>query len=95
VKETVETDITGHNCCGEDDGTMKPKRTKNTISPPLAEIPGADRDLLAHAYKAGLIVSWRQDHERGYRLTLGDRRDEYVEITKLSSYLEGLSKGAS
>lgn len=73
---------------------MKPKRTKNPISPPLAEISGADRDLLAHAYKAGLIVSWRQDHGHGYRLTLGDRRDEYVEITKLSSYLERLSKGA-
>ena len=76
---------------------MKPKRTKKTIltHPPLAEISGSDRDVLTHAYKTGLIVGWRHDSERGYRLTLGDRRDEYVETTKLTSYLEKLRKSAS
>ena len=76
---------------------MKPKRTKNTVPthPPLTEISGGDRDVLTHAYKTGLIVGWRHDSERGYRLTLGDRRDEYVEVAKLTSYLEKLRKGAS
>ena len=75
---------------------MKPKRIKNTIPTPpaLAEISGNDRDLLTNAYKTGLIAGWKQDSERGYRLTLGDRRDEYVEITKLSHYLEKLRKSA-
>ena len=75
---------------------MKPKRIKNTIPTPpaLAEISGSDRNLLINAYKTGLIVGWRQDRERGYRLTLGDRRDEYVEVTKLSSYLERLRKAS-
>ena len=81
----------------EDNRTMKPKRTKNTIPahPPLADISGSDRDVLTHAYKTGLIVGWKRDIERGYRLTLGDRRDEYVEITKLTSYLDRLRKAAS
>jgi hypothetical protein len=59
------------------------------------EISGADRDLLTHAYKAGLILGWKHDSERGYRLTLGDRRDEYVEMTKVSSYLEKLRISSS
>jgi len=76
---------------------MKPKRTKATIPTPpaLAEISGNDRDLLTNAYKTGLIFGWKRDSERGYRLTLGDQRDEYIEIAKLSSYLERLRKGAS
>ena len=76
---------------------MKPKRIKDTIPTPpaLAEISGNDRGLLTNAYKTGLIVGWKQDRERGYRLTLRDRGDEYVEITKLSSYLERLGKRAS
>ncbi len=75
---------------------MKPKRPRGTVPPPppLAEISGSDRDLLAHAYKAGLILGWKHDSERGYRLTLGDRRDEYVEVTKLSSHLEKLRNGS-
>ena len=75
---------------------MKTRRIKvKTPAPPtLAEMSGNDRDLLTKAYKSCLIVGWRQDSERGYRLTLGDRRDEYVEITKLSSYLEKLRKSA-
>ena len=76
---------------------MKAKRTKDAVPtlPPLAEILGSDRAALTDAYKSGLIVGWRRDTERGYRLTLGDRRDEYVEIAKLTSYLEKLRKAAS
>ena len=75
---------------------MKPKRRKDAIPapPPLPEISESDRTGLTNAYKTGLIVGWRRDRERGYRLTLGDRRDEYVEITKLTSYLERLRKSA-
>ncbi len=69
---------------------MKSKRPLTTPPPPLPEISGLDRELLKTAYKAGLILGWKQDRERGYRLTLGDRRDEYVENTKLSSYLDKL-----
>ena len=76
---------------------MRAKRTKDAIptAPPPAEASGPDRELLTDAYKAGLIVAWRHDRERGYRLTLGNRRDEYVEMAKLSSYLERLRKVAS
>ena len=75
---------------------MKPKRTKaaTPAPPPLAEMSGNDRDVLTTAYKTGLIVGWSRDHERGYRLTLGDRRDEYVEIAKLTTYLDKLRKNA-
>ena len=73
---------------------MKSKRTKEPIptSPPAVEISQSNRDLLADAYKTGLIVGWRNESERGCRLTLGDRRDEYVEVAKLAGYLESLRK---
>ena len=78
---------------------MKAKRTKATTPgsppPPLAEMSGADREVLARAYKTGLIAGWSRDSERGYRLALRDSRDEYVEIAKLTSYLEKLRKTAS
>ena len=75
---------------------MKPKRTKLTSPPPVfAEISVADRDLLTNAYKTGLIANWRRDSELNCRLTLGNGRDEYVEITKLSGYLEKLRKNTS
>ena len=75
---------------------MRQKRTKVKVPvpPTLAEMSGNDRDLLTKAYKSGLIVGWRQDSERGYRLTLGDRRDEYVDITRLSHYLDKLRQSA-
>jgi len=75
---------------------MKAKRTPRTVpatSP--TEIPGPDRDLLTHAYKAGLILAWKHDHERGYQVTVDNRPDEYVETTKLSSYLEKLRSVSS
>ena len=77
---------------------MKPKRTKAKATPPpqpLAEMSRHDREALASAYKTGLIMAWSRDSERGYRLTLSDRLDEYVESTKLTSYLEKLRKTAS
>ena len=58
------------------------------------ECSTTDRALLIDAYKAGLIVAWKRDAERGYRLTFRDRPDEYVEVAKLTRYLEKLN-GAS
>jgi hypothetical protein len=73
---------------------MRAKRTKSTIpaASPVVEISGQDRELLTNAYKTALIAGWKYDGERGYRVTLGNRRDEYVEIAKLSTYLERLRK---
>ena len=48
--------------------------------------------MLVAAYKSGLISGWKSDREHGYRLTLADARDEYVEVAKLTSYLEDLRK---
>jgi hypothetical protein len=73
---------------------MKKTRSKATTAapPPLAEMSRGDRDVLADAYKSGLISGWKADREHGYRLTLGASRDEYVEVAKLTTYLEGLRK---
>jgi len=51
--------------------------------------------VLIGAYKRGLISAWRRDNEQGYRLTLGQRGDTYVEVGKLARYLEGLVKSGS
>jgi len=72
---------------------MKAPRTKTT--PSTQEISGRDRELLASAYKAGLIAGWKHDRERGYRVSLGNRRDEFVEVTNLSGYLEKLRSGVA
>jgi len=50
-----------------------------------------DRAVLADAYKSRLISGWKIDRDHGYRLTLAGR-DEYVEVAKLTAYLEGLRK---
>jgi hypothetical protein len=71
---------------------MKASRTK--APPPTEEISGSDRALLVSAYKAGLIAGWKHDRERGYCLSLGNHRDEYVEVTHLSGYLDKLRRGA-
>jgi hypothetical protein len=71
---------------------MRAKRTKELPVPAPGEVSQSDRDVLTGAYKSGLIVGWKRDNEQGYRLTLGDRRDMYVEVTKLARYLEGLRK---
>jgi hypothetical protein len=81
---------------GEGERNLRPKRTKSVIPavPSPIECSTTDRALLTDAYKAGRIVAWKRDAERGYRLTFGDRRDEYVEVAKLPRYLEKLN-GAS
>ena len=71
---------------------MKAPRTTGT--PPTPEISGSDRALLVSAYKAGLIAGWKHDRERGYCLSLGNHRDQYVEVTHLSGYLEKLRGSA-
>ena len=38
--------------------------------------------------------AWKHDGERGYRLTVPGRQDDYVEPAKLTSYLEKL-RGAA
>jgi hypothetical protein len=74
--------------------TMKAKRLKEAPAV-IPAVSGSDHAVLVAAYKSGLILGWKLDHERGYRLTLVDRRDDYVETTKLSAYVEKLRKEAS
>ncbi|HSE94992.1 MAG TPA: hypothetical protein VLD61_03825 [Methylomirabilota bacterium] len=62
--------------------------------PDAVEVSTSDREALAKAYQAGLILSWKGDAERGFRLTLAGRPDEYVEVAKLTRYLAGL-RGAA
>jgi hypothetical protein len=56
--------------------------------------------VLTRAYKAGLIMAWKRDVDRGYRLTLAGRGEEYIEVAKLTDYLaklkppQSLSRGA-
>lgn len=70
---------------------MRAKRTKDAPTPAdPVEVSTSDRAVLTGAYKAGLIAAWKRDAERGYRLTFAGRPDEYVEVTKLASYLEKL-----
>jgi hypothetical protein len=58
------------------------------------ETSTTDRDALAAAFQAGLITAWKRDPERGYRLTIAGRPDEYVEPAKLTRFLEKLGAGA-
>ena len=74
---------------------MRPKRIKEPPVPPPGTVSPSDRDVLIGAYKSGLIAGWKRDNDQGYRLTLGNRPDAYVEVAKLTSYLEGLRKPAS
>ena len=71
---------------------MRATRAKRpATTPPLApEVSGNDRAALATAYKAGLILAWKRDVERGFRLTLAGPREEYIEVAKLVGYLEKL-----
>lgn len=75
---------------------MKPRGKKALLpaAPPPAEVSGADRAALTSAYKAGVILAWKRDSERGYQLTFAGRPEEYVEVAKLTGYLERL-KGAA
>ena len=69
---------------------MKAKRVKSTTPAPVPEMSGSDRELLTTAYKSGLIAGWTRDRERGYRLTLANQRDEYVDVAHLPSYIAAL-----
>jgi hypothetical protein len=77
----------------EGEQSMRAKRTKDVVPalPVPVECSTSDRAVLADAYKAGLIVAWKRDAERGYRLTFAGRADEYVEVAKLTRYLEKLT----
>ena len=57
-----------------------------------AEIPAADREALIAAFRAGLITAWKHDGERGYRLTVAGRQDEYIQPAKLAKHLERLGR---
>jgi hypothetical protein len=75
---------------------MKSKRVKaGGASPQPAGVTASDREALTEAYRSGLITAWKLDDERGYRLTLSDRRDEYVEVAKLTGYLEIVRGGTA
>jgi hypothetical protein len=75
---------------------MTRKRTKVVVphaSAPV-ETPPTDREALIAAYRAGLITAWKHEGERGYRLTMAGRQDEYIEAAKLAKHLGRLA-GAS
>ena len=74
----------------------KRKSTKSAVPavPVPIEISTADRTALIAAYQAGVITAWKRDGERGYRLTIPGRQDDYVEVPKLTKYLEKLGGAA-
>ena len=70
------------------------KRAKKDAVPTAAapvDISTADRAALIAAYQAGVITAWKHDGERGYRLTTPGGQDDYVEVAKLTKYLDKLS----
>jgi hypothetical protein len=72
------------------------KRVKD--APAAVVVPAvseSDLSVLSTAYKSGLILGWKVDGERGYRLTLTNRHDDYVVPANLTTYVEKLRKGAS
>jgi hypothetical protein len=71
---------------------MRLKRKKDPLPKPPDPVAVStdDRAVLIRAYRAGLISAWKGDAERGFRLTIAGREDEYVETGKLTSYLERL-----
>jgi hypothetical protein len=75
---------------------MTRKRTKVVVpqAPAPVDMPPTDREALIAAYQAGLITAWKHEGERGYRLTIFGRQDEYVEAAKLAKHLARLA-GAS
>jgi hypothetical protein len=75
---------------------MTRKRTKESTpqAPVSTETPATDREALIAAYQAGLITMWKHDAERGYRLTILGRQDEYVEAAKLTKHLERLANAS-
>ena len=75
---------------------MTAKRPKAPVVPPAPEVTQSDRDMLIGAYRSGLISGWKRDSEHAYRLTLLPKGDDaYVEVAKLTRYLDGLKKNGS
>ena len=75
----------------------KAKRPKKAVAAPVPavlDVPASEREALISAYKAGRISAWKRDPERGYRLTIAGRQDDYVDATKLMKYLEKLGATA-
>jgi hypothetical protein len=72
---------------------MKRKAKKDSVPTAAApvDISTADRAALIAAYQAGVITAWKHDGERGYRLTTPGGQDDYVEVAKLTKYLDKLS----
>jgi len=72
------------------------RRTKAVASPASAPVdtPPTDRAALIAAYQAGLITMWKHEGERGYRLTMSGRQDEYIEPAKLAKHLERLGRAS-
>jgi hypothetical protein len=75
---------------------MGTKRTKEAVpsAPVPSEITASDREALIAAYQAGVIASWKRDAERGYRVSITGRPDDFVEDSKLIKYLAKL-RGAA
>lgn len=75
---------------------MARKSTQAPVSrsPQPVEVSASDREALIDAFKAGLIVAWKLDADRGYRLTFAGARDEYVDVAKLTGYLGKLKATA-
>jgi hypothetical protein len=71
--------------------TKRPKeRAPSTPAPAPVEVAASDRDALTAAYHAGVITSWKRDAERGYRLSITGRADDYVGVSNLIKYLAKL-----
>ena len=68
----------------------KPMKVAVPAAAAPADISTADRAALIAAYQAGVIRAWKHDGERGYRLTTPGGHDDYVEVAKLTKYLEKL-----
>jgi hypothetical protein len=71
----------------------EPKATAPTAH--AVGITESDKQMLVTAFQAGLITAWKYDNERTFRLTLRDKRDENVDVAKLTSYIEGLRRTAA
>jgi hypothetical protein len=75
---------------------MPTKRTKEPVAPRVPEVTQSDRDMLIGAYRSGLISGWKRDSEHAYRLTVMPKGDDaYVEVAKLTRYLDGLKKNSA
>ena len=75
---------------------MTRKRTKVVVPPAPVPVdtPPTDCAALIAAYQAGLITAWKHEGERGYRLTMAGRQDEYIEAAKLAKHLERLGRAS-